>query len=80
MRRIKIMPEVGSPMTFEPIENNLSVGELIVKCGEKGFSLDIKSTSLRDKASRETFTTPDAILPDGDITLFTLPKDPKGNI
>lgn len=80
MRKIKIMPEVGSPMTIEPIENNLSVGEFINKCAEKGFSLDIKSTSLRDKASRETFTSVDEILPDGDIILFTLPKDPKGNI
>lgn len=77
-RLIKFLPDVGS-ITRVEAENGITVDQFIELLEEEGGQLDLSKNMLTDKATRSTFLVGDAILPDGDITLISTIKDPKGN-
>lgn len=79
MRSIKFIGDV-TVTKLEGIANNLSVAELVEILSAKNITLDISKNMLTDKATKATFLTNDAMLPDGDIVLFSTIKDPKGNL
>lgn len=78
MRTIKFLPDTGNVIKVQA-ENGINVGQFAELLLAKGGSLDLGKNMLTEKVSKATFLTSDAVLPDGDISLFSVIKDPKGN-
>jgi len=78
MRKIKFLPDTGNIITLEAADG-LTVGAFIEALQEKGGQFDLNKNLLTEKKSKASFLTSDSVLPDGDISLFSTIKDPKGN-
>ena len=78
MRELRILPDTGALLKFKA-PNDLTVEQLMVYIEEAGGSLDLSKNLLTEKVTKATFLTGDAKIPDGDLTFFTVLKDPKGN-
>lgn len=78
MRKIKFLPDTGNMLTVEA-EETLTVGQFIQMLVENNVSFDLNKNLLTEKKTKASFMTSDAVLPEGDISLFSVIKDPKGN-
>lgn len=79
MRTIKFVNDTGSPVRIEAPEN-ITVNQFIELLIEKeNVAVNLSKVVLTELKSKAIFATGDAILPDGDLRLFTTIKDPKGN-
>lgn len=78
MRTIKLVVDTGTPVILEA-PNELTVGGLISLLNEKGITFDLQKNFLTELKSEAIFATESAMLPDGDLRLFSSIKDPKGN-
>lgn len=78
MRTIKILPDSGSMVKFDAADG-INVERFLALALENGLNIDLSKTKLVEKVSKASFDTGDALLPDGDITLFTVIRNPKGN-
>lgn len=78
MRKIKFLPDTGNMITLNAPEN-LTVEAFVVLLEAEGGQFDLNKNKLVDKKSKSEFKVADATLPEGDISLFSLIKDPKGN-
>jgi len=79
MRTIKFVNDTGTPIKIEAPEN-LTVGQFNALLMEKeNTSFSLSKVVLTELKSKAIFATEDAILPDGELRLFTTVKDPKGN-
>jgi hypothetical protein len=79
MRSIKLIANNGTKVILEAVQNDLSIGEYIELLAPQGYILNMGEVDIRPKNTQLLLSSPADTLPDGDITLFTLPKDPKGN-
>jgi hypothetical protein len=79
MRTIKFVNDTGSPVRIEAPEN-LTVGQFIELLAQReNVSVNLSKVVLTELKSKAIFATDSAILPEGDLRLFTTIKDPKGN-
>lgn len=78
-RKIKFLPDSGSILSVSA-DNNLTVGQFITLLTQAGGQFSLEKNLLTEKRSKATFLTADSLLPDGDISLFSTIKDPKGNL
>lgn len=78
MRKIKWLPDSGSMLTINA-PNGINLEQFMALLIEAGGSLSLEKNLVTEKVTKATFLTAEAILPDGDITLFSTIKNPKGN-
>jgi hypothetical protein len=78
MRKIKFLPDTGNMITVEAA-NNLTVDQFITALTAKGGQFDLSKNLLTEKKSKASYLDGTSVLPDGDISLFSTIKDPKGN-
>jgi hypothetical protein len=82
MRTIKFVTDTAQPIiaTIEGHDNNMTVADFIsIMLRDHNVTVDLNKTVLTELKSKAVYSTSDAILPDGDLKLFTTVKDPKGN-
>jgi hypothetical protein len=78
MRTIKFKPDTGNGIIVQA-ENGINVTHFIELVQAQGGQIDLSKNLLTELVSKATFLTGDAILPDGDLRIFSTVKDPKGN-
>ena|SRR5688572_22014338 len=78
MRTIKWLPDVGNILKISA-SDDINLEQFMALLIKAGGTLDLNKNLVTEKVSKATFLTPDAILPNGDITLFSVIKNPKGN-
>lgn len=77
-RKIKFLPDTGNPTVIEA-EDNLTLGGFVELLVAKGVDFNLEKNLLTELDSKAIYATPEAVLPNGDIRLFSTVKDPKGN-
>ncbi len=77
-RVLKYLPDTGALVKITA-PDDINVEQFMTLLEEQGITLDLKKQLLVEKISKVSFLTGDAMLPNGDATLFSLAKDPKGN-
>lgn len=78
MRQIKFLPDVGNMIKIEAPED-ITLGQFIELVTAAGGQIDLNKNILTEKKTRNSLLVPEAIIPNGDISIFATVKDPKGN-
>lgn len=79
MRTVKILTTSSGAKKLENVPNDINTGQLIDILIINGINVSLQTEVLQYHPGDITAMVKETVVPNGNISVFTQPKDPKGN-